>query len=374
MTLTIISHTEHYINSEGEIVGWGPTVREINNLISLFDEIIHIGVLHSGEAPASGLPYKSNKIKFIPIQPFGGPRFKDKVKVILSAPKVTNIVIKAISRSDWWQFRAPTGIGVYLIPILCLFTQKPGWFKYAGNWGQNAAPLGYRLQRFFLIRQNRYKVTVNGQWPHQPKHLISFENPCLTDNERLIGQTILEQKSYNGHIEVCFVGRLESEKGIDRIIQALKNYPDPDRISHLHIVGDGPEASEFKKMALDLKIRVTFYGWMSRDHLSNVFSQCHLILLPSTASEGFPKVLAEAANYGCIPVVSDISSIPNYINSSNGYIWSVGSNSFSDFFSQIDLKGKTLTIKAKNAYDFAEKFTFEYYKLKLMTRVVNDQI
>ena len=43
-------------------------------------------------------------------------------------------------------------------------------------------------------------------------------------------------------------------------------------------------------------------------------------VLPSY-SEGFPKVIAEAMNFGCIPIVSDISCIRQYIiNGKNGFL------------------------------------------------------
>src|SRR5690606_41847313 len=70
------------------------------------------------------------------------------------------------------------------LPIyLTLFCHKKGWYKYAGNWNQKKPPLGYALQRWMLKHQKR-KVTINGSWPKQPKHCITFENPCLTEKER----------------------------------------------------------------------------------------------------------------------------------------------------------------------------------------------
>ncbi|MFN0036635.1 MAG: capsular biosynthesis protein, partial [Saprospiraceae bacterium] len=77
MKLTIISHTEHYLR-DGQVVGWGPTVREINHLLEVFEEIWHVAVLHPGQAPSSSLPYVSDKIHFVPLRPFGGPRLTDK--------------------------------------------------------------------------------------------------------------------------------------------------------------------------------------------------------------------------------------------------------------------------------------------------------
>ena len=42
MKLAIISHTEHYPNQDGDIVGWGPTITEINHLLDRFEEIYHV--------------------------------------------------------------------------------------------------------------------------------------------------------------------------------------------------------------------------------------------------------------------------------------------------------------------------------------------
>ena len=65
MRLLVISHTEHYKQPDGSIVGLGSTVTEINHLLDLFDEIIHVAMLHKVHAPPSALPYVSNKITFI---------------------------------------------------------------------------------------------------------------------------------------------------------------------------------------------------------------------------------------------------------------------------------------------------------------------
>ena len=50
MKLLIISHTPHYMNGT-QLKGWGATVREIDYLAELFDEIIHIAPLYTGKPP-----------------------------------------------------------------------------------------------------------------------------------------------------------------------------------------------------------------------------------------------------------------------------------------------------------------------------------
>ena len=81
---------------------------------------------------------------------------------------------------------------------------------------------------------------------------------------------------------------------------------------HLYIIGDGPEKPIFERRFADqgLSGTVTFSGWMSRLEINDYYKNAHLIILPSTSSEGWPKVLSEAMGYGVVPLAADISSIP----------------------------------------------------------------
>lgn len=312
--LLIISHTEHFQLPDGSIVGWGPTITEINHLLSLFDSITHIAMLQPSAAPASALPYCSDRIRFVALPPLGGNRLKDKLALLWNAPKVIQTVRYWLRQSDYFQLRTPTGIGVYLIPYLSLFVSTKGWYKYAGNWNQENAPMGYALQRQFLKWQQR-KVTINGFWEGQPKHCISFENPCLTDAELQNGNAIRKGKDLSEPLHLCFVGRLEIEKGVERLIEALQQLSAEAqmRIVAVHFVGDGADRGYFERLAQNSPVPCQFYGFLSRQAVHEIYKRSHAIVLPSTASEGFPKVLAEAMNYGCIPIVSDISAIAHYI-------------------------------------------------------------
>ncbi len=374
MKLTVISHTEHYLK-DGRIVGWGPTVTELNHLLGFFDEIRHVAVLHEGvEAPPSALPYCSDKIHFVPISPFGGNRYCQKADILWKAPGVFMTVKKTLQRADVFQFRAPTGIGVWLIPYLSRIVKKPGWFKYAGNWMQENPPLGYRWQRFFLKHWQKRKVTINGRWPGQPAHCLSFENPCLTKDDREQGQAVLKGKSYVAPWEFCFVGRLERAKGVQRILDALAAYPQPGQIKAVHLVGDGPERRSFEAQARSLTIPVHFHGFLPREEVFRIYARSHFFLLPSD-SEGFPKVIAEAANFGCIPLVSDVSSIPHYVqHRKNGFVWEAGGKDFSVFFARTlsDVEKGQLRSMATAAFKMAGLFTFERYGERIVKEILDE--
>lgn len=370
MKLAIISHTEHYIDTNGNPVGWGPTVSEINHLASHFDEIYHVAMLHKEAPPPSSLPYLYPNITFVPLPPAGGTTWVDKLNILWQAPKTIAIVRKTLKKVDCFQLRVPTGIGVYLIPYLTRFVKTKGWYKYAGNWNQENAPIGYRLQRKLLKKQSR-KVTINGSWPDQPSHCYTFENPCLTLGEREEGVGVIKQKLYEKPFTFCFVGRLSDAKGVQRIIDAFSG-SSLDRVERIHFIGNGPNMESYKAQCAAKKIPAFFHGFLSRDKVFAIYRESQFLLLPSTASEGFPKVIAEGMNFGCIPIVSNISSIGQYINTHNGYVLpTTTSESLATVFNEIQNESATLIKKkATHGYATASKFTFAHYNQRILNEIV----
>ncbi|MFT4645034.1 glycosyltransferase [Candidatus Marifrigoribacter sp. Uisw_064] len=372
MKLLVISHTRHYISEDGSIVGWGPTINELNNLIEEFDEIVHVAMLHSGMPPQSSLPYTSSKIKFVALPALGGQTIFSKLKMILNAPKIIRIVSKEIKNSDLFQLRTPTGIGVILIPFLTFFTKMNGWYKYAGNWKQVNKPLGYRLQKWMLKNQKR-KVTINGNWENQAKNVLTFENPCLTVEDRLIGKNIVENKKLTEKKNYCFVGGLNYNKGIDKIIKAFKLHPS-ENIGTLHIVGDGELKTMVEKEANQLSINVKIHGSLPKNEVQEIYKNSHFILVPSK-NEGFPKVIGEAMNFGCVPVVSNVSCIGQYVkNDYNGFL--IQPNTIENLKSIIK-KSSQITedhykIYIDINYKLANKFTYQYYIDQINIDIINE--
>ncbi len=371
MKLVIISHTEHYKQSDGTIVGWGPTISEINHLAQDFEEIYHIAFLHPGTPPPSSLAYTSKNIKFVPLRPVGGKGLLAKLMIIRNIPIIINTVRKTLSKVDVFQLRAPTGIGVFLIPYLTLFSSKKGWYKYAGNWNQDNPPLGYALQRWMLKNQNR-KVTINGRWPKQPKQCLTFENPCLTEKEREEGLQITNTKSFSPPFTFCFVGRLEDAKGVQRIIDAFGLSNNLENIEIIHFIGNGEKMDHYQKQCKDLSISAVFHGFLERQQVFEIYKKAQFLLLPSTASEGFPKVIAEGMNFGCVPIVSAISSIGQYINQKNGFVVEPCTVAeLNQVLIKLNLTDPiSLKNKALESYKAAKDFTFEHYRYRIESEIL----
>jgi len=376
MTLCIISHTEHYQDEHGTLKAWGSTVTEINHLLDIFDHIVHLAPLHQGTPPNSSLAYVDNKrISFIALKPSGGKGLQ-KLSIAWTALSNFKKIHKAIQEADIIQFRAPTGMGLYVLPYLKWFNSKPYWVKYAGNWIDPNMPLGNRLQKQWLLKhlEPETQVTYNGNWVDKPGFL-SFDNPCFTTADYQEARSALDQKP-NLKKEgwtLCFVGALNAHKGVPLIIEALKKKPETLHIKAMHFVGDGPDRDHYEALAKNLKVTTYFHGFLPKPEVYQVLAQSDALVLPSK-SEGFPKVVGEAMAYGCVPIVSRVSCMEDYIlDGDNGFLLkTLSPQSLIQSLNELNVLSKEQLegLRLKN-YTFAQQFTYAHYNTALKDKILN---
>jgi glycosyltransferase involved in cell wall biosynthesis len=369
-SLAIISHTPHY--KDGSIIkGLGSTVREIDNLKGVFGKIYHVAPLHNGVIPSDMIEYSNTLITFVSLLPSGGKLFA-KFNIIFNAPYNIYKILVILRKADVVQFRAPTSIGIYVLPILSLLKRPQRWVKYAGNWVQENPPLASAFQRWWL-KKNFQKsfVTINGKWTDQPNYILTFENPCLDDEELPNSKSIGLKKNFNDLITICFVGALTEAKGIDIIIESLKIMKSKGRIKEVIFVGDGPKRNFYKEEIKDIGIPFDFKGYLNKNDIRTIYTNSQLILLP-TASEGFPKVVAEAAAYGCIPIVSDVSCISQYvIHGINGFlIYNINSYFLASLLDEVLSAPSKLKKISDASIEIANSFTYQAYVQKLKSEVI----
>jgi glycosyltransferase involved in cell wall biosynthesis len=316
--LVIVSHTPHYRSDSGEISGWGPTVREISYLSSLFEAVVHVAPVHDGPPPGTSLPYEASNVRVVGVRESGGERLIGKIGILSRWPAYAQAIRREFRGADLVHIRCPANISLLAVLMLPAFpTHRGRWIKYAGNWRPKSIdPMSYRIQRW-LLRQStlRAQVTVNGEWDGEPPHIHSFLNPCLTDSEIREGAAAARNKSLAAPLRLLFVGGLESAKGPSR---ALKVYSEVRRRgvdATIDFVGDGPGRDELERIAVESAPAnsTAFHGWVPRHALPEIYSRSHILLLPSE-SEGWPKVVSEAMAYGVVPLASAVGSIPQILS------------------------------------------------------------
>lgn len=317
MKLLIVSHTTHY-HDGGRIVGWGPTVRELDALAALFDEIVHVATIYPDPAPASALPYTAANVRLRLVAPAGGDSVAAKLGILTAYPRYGRVIREELARADAVHVRCPANISLAALALLRHTARPPyRWVKFAGNWRpEGGEPWSYALQRRWLAaNRHRGVVTVNGRWPDQPLHVHAFDNPCLTDAETAAGEAAMAIKRLTRPVELLFVGALNEGKGVGRALQVAADLGRRGVPCRLRLLGDGPERPRYEAWAREHGVDASFLGWVPRADIAAYYAAAHFILLPSR-SEGWPKVLSEAMAYGAVPVASAVSSIPQILAAS----------------------------------------------------------
>jgi glycosyltransferase involved in cell wall biosynthesis len=368
--LVVISHTAHQYLPDGTLVGWGPTVAELNYLTQYWNELAHVACLESYTNNPSLQPYSSKNIHFTPIPSFGGNTWLQKLSVFYQAPQIMWQIVKSLKGATHVQIRVPMGIGVYVLPLFLFVPRKfILWVKYANNWGHVSNSLGYRFQRWFLEKDFlKCKVTINGFWPNQLGHCLSFENPCITQEQFEKGTTI--QKSFRQKLKVVFAGRIEEAKGIDLLMEVLKALPQ-NRFEEWVFIGEGPLREPLIKLCLELCIPAKFPGFLSQAEVHSYLETADILVLPSK-SEGFPKIVSEAWNYNVITLVSPVGSLPHYVeNGKNGFIMDAVSveSLLQKFKDLLNCSSPELKEISKNGHLNTHKFTFDNYYVQLQEGV-----
>jgi glycosyltransferase involved in cell wall biosynthesis len=237
-----------------------------------------------------------------------------KLGILAKTPRYIREIRRVLKTADVVHVRCPANISLLAVIVLCFVREpKVRWIKYAGNWSPtDGDPTSYRFQRWMLRgKRHRAQVTVNGEWQNQPPHVHSFQNPCLTAEELKQGHSAACAKSVESPVRLLFVGRVETPKGAGRALEIAAKLVQSGLRVQLDLIGDGPEREAFEQQSRDLGFGdcVNFHGWLPRTSLEPFLRQAHFLLLPTSASEGWPKVLSEGMAYGAIPLAGDVSGI-----------------------------------------------------------------
>lgn len=366
MKLLIISHTPHYKRND-IFVGWAATVREIDHLASLFDEVVHLAPLQSASFQETALPYLAQNISLRLVSPAGGERIIDKAGVIKVIPQYLLAILQELRRADVVHVRCPANISMLAL-ILLTFVKYPllRWVKYAGSWDPHASlPLTSKFQQWWLnLGLHRGYVTVNGQWPEQPTHVRSFYNPSFEDAilEQLRNEAVT--KDLTMPLKIMFAGRLAAEKGAGRVIRVARRLHERGIPIQVDMFGGGPELTVFQNLVAELGIgrQVNFRGWVSNSELLPYYLRAHIVFLPSD-SEGWPKVLSEGMACGAVPVASRVGSIQQIlgqfgigktcaVDDLEGYV-----SAISDYYKDPQKWKK----ESERALEFVQFFTYGYY-------------
>ena len=165
------------------------------------------------------------------------------------------------------------------------------------------------ISRFCAAQIMRWSDPVH--WPR------IHEVPCIVDSD-LFQPTPLPA----GPLRLCTVARIEPQKGLPLLLDALATLPDPP---HLDIVGEGRgrPALEAQAKRLGLGEHVRFLGARDGTGVRATLAESSVFILPSFA-EGLPVVIMEALAAGRPVIASSIAATGELVDADAGWLVAAG--------------------------------------------------
>jgi glycosyltransferase involved in cell wall biosynthesis len=256
-------------------------------------------------------PFKRTDLNIvsIPWLAFGG--FISAFTSLWNLPSIIFKMISEMQKADHIHLRCPGNIGLIGCFVQIAFPKKIKTAKYAGNWDPKAKqPLSYRIQKRILSNTfltKNMQVLVYGEWSGQTKNIKPFFTASYWDDEK----DGISEKVFSDPYQFLFVGSLVEGKRPLYAIQLVEQLVKQGILASLSLFGDGilRPALEMYVEKNNLKEVIHFKGNQTAEIVREGYKQAHFLILASK-SEGWPKVVAEAMFFECIPLVTSISCVP----------------------------------------------------------------
>lgn len=317
MTFCIITHVPHCY-SENNYFGYAPYVHEMNIWLKNIDKVIIVAPLKKYPITAIHQSYNHNNIQFIEVPDFSLTSFKAILKAIFVVPIIFFRILNAMSSSNHIHLRCPGNMGLLGSFAQIFFSSKTKTAKYAGNWdAKSKQPLSYQIQKWILSNTfltKKMSVLVYGEWNNQTKNIKSFFTATYRESEK----EVLKPKDFSKAIHFLFVGTLVKGKQPLYAIKLIEQLKLNGKNVQLSMYGNGSEKNVLQEYinSNSLTDFVSLKGTTDKEAMKKIYQDSHFLILPSK-SEGWPKVVAEAMFFGCLPIATKVSCVPNMLDYGN---------------------------------------------------------
>ena len=317
MTFCIITHVNHHQDQQ-HYYAYAPYVREMNIWLKYVDKVIIVAPLEQLEKTAIDSSYTGAAIQFKVVPSFNLTGWKSLLRAVFLLPKLFSTVYKAMQAADHIHLRCPGNMGLIGCIVQVFFPKKKKTAKYAGNWDLKAKqPWSYRLQKWILnntFLTKNMQVLVYGEWEGSSKNIKPFFTATYSELEK----EAVSPRNLNEGFRFIFVGLLTEGKRPLYAVQLVDGLLKLGVNASLHLYGEGVQRSLLESYIAThhLEKYIQLEGNQPKEVVGEAYKKSHFLVLASK-SEGWPKAVAEAMFWGCLPVATAVSCVKNMLDSGN---------------------------------------------------------
>jgi glycosyltransferase involved in cell wall biosynthesis len=313
-SLLIISSVHHFTDGVNYF-GYGPYVREMNIWIENEEEVWIFAPLIKGKSPGKiDLSYVHPNIKFFPVLAFNIQSISNFLKSCYQVPLILWKMIKLMKKAAHIHIRIPGNMGLLALLTQFFFPAKRKIIKYAGNWDPSSRqPFSYRIQRKISnskIFTSKASVLVYGEWPDNKAHVIPFFTASYWEREKVM----VTKSPISELLKLVFVGTICDSKNPIIGLQLAKLLKESSIKFSFKYCGDGVLKNDMEKISMEwgLNDEVQFLGNIDSEEVKRTLQESHFLIFVSD-SEGWPKAVAESMFWGCVPITSAVSCVPQIL-------------------------------------------------------------
>lgn len=276
-------------------------------------------------------------------------------------------LFKIMLWADHIHLRCPGNVGLMGCWVQMFFPSKLKTAKYAGNWDPKSnQPRTYKWQQKILSNTfftRNIKVLVYGNWPESSANIYPFFTATYSEADKIL----VQPRSLATQIEMIFVGTLSKGKrplyAIELAQKLHAKYPN----FRFSLYGHGREKESLQAYIDEYQLSnfIMLKGNFSQQEMKAVYQSAHFMILPSE-SEGWPKVVAEAMFWACVPVATRVSCVPDMLEQgSRGILLDM--NMMSDFeqISQMIEDQTHYNQTAIKAMDWSRLYTLDKFEFEI---------
>ena len=314
MKLLVISSAP-VVELDGKLHLYAPYEKEMQLWVKHADTIQFCCPIWKQDRKLLIAPISFEVNSIVELQEFDITSLSNKLKAIPFAFVALIKIFKAMRQADHIHLRCPGNIALLACLVQILFPNKQKTAKYAGNWDpKSKQPWSYRLQKWVLSNTfltRNMQVLVYGEWEGSSKNVKSFFTATYGELEVQNSKFKIQDSKFAEPFRFIFVGTLSKGKQPLYVIQLVEEMHKKGKKVLLELYGEGILRKELEHYISqnNLEAIVFLKGNQNKETVLKGYQNSHFLILPSK-SEGWPKVVAEAMFWGCVPIVSQVSCVP----------------------------------------------------------------
>ncbi|WP_026714584.1 glycosyltransferase [Flavobacterium daejeonense] len=367
MKFLIITHVVHSQRNQ-KYFAYEPYVREMNLWLKNVEEVMVIAPIANHTSTAIDSAYEHQNIDFKPVAALSLTTLKNTLITLFEIPGILYQIYKAMQQADHIHLRCPGNMGLLACILQIFFPSTTKTAKYAGNWdSKSKQPWSYRLQKWILSNTfltRNIKVLVYGEWDNQSANIQSFFTASYSEREE---KTTVKTIGSNENIRLLFVGSLVEGKNPLYAIRLLEQLKQTNLNVQLDVFGDGPLRRTLQNYIEKhtLSECVFLHGNQNQEVLKKAYQKSHFVILASK-SEGWPKAIAEGMFWGCVPIATAVSCVPEMLDYGHrGILLQMDTEKDTDTIATLINNPDQFEKRSKEAINWSRKYTLEYFETEI---------